>query len=126
MSGAVKKAMESKHAYFNVNVNDDLSIPKVMQKQLAVFSSGICTIGANRALNSFLNQSPYLDSKGCPTYAAPNLINVQSLFSVQQPVCPSSNFTVAMGVQNVGDVSINGNVPVTYTMVIRRSLEQPN
>ncbi len=33
----------NQHAYFNVNVNDDLSIPKVMQKQLAVFSSGICT-----------------------------------------------------------------------------------
>jgi len=104
----------NQHAYFNVNVNDDLTIPKVMQKQLAIFSSGVCTIGANRALNSFLNQSPYLDSKGCPTYAAPDLINVKSLFSVQQPVCPSNNFTVSMGVTNIGDATINGNVPVTF------------
>jgi len=104
----------NQHAYFNVNVNDDLTIPKVMQKQIAIFSTGVCTIGANRALNSFLNQSPFLDSKGCPTYAAPDLVNVKSLLSVTQPVCPSTNFTVTIGVQNIGDATINGNVPVTF------------
>ncbi|MBI1768437.1 MAG: hypothetical protein HYR67_08695, partial [Bacteroidetes bacterium] len=104
----------NQHGYFNVNVNDDLTIPKVMQKQTAIFSTGVCTVTSNRPLNSFLNQSPFLDSKGCPTYASPDLVNVQALFQVQPPTCPNTDFTVTIGVKNQGDVTINTNVPVTF------------
>ena len=104
----------NQHGYFNVNVNDDLTIPKIMQKQTAVFSTGVCTVTSNRPLNSFLNQSPFLDSKGCPTYASPDLVNVQALFKVTPPTCPNTDFIVTVGVKNQGDVTINGNVPITF------------
>ncbi len=42
----------NQHAYFNANVDDSLKIPKIIQKQTAVFSSGVCTVSSNRPLNS--------------------------------------------------------------------------
>ena len=62
----------NQHGYFNVNVNDNLTIPKIQQKHHLVFSENVCTAGKNRPLNSFLNQSPYLNSLGCPKYASPD------------------------------------------------------
>jgi large repetitive protein len=104
----------NQHAYFNVNVNDDLTIPKVVQKHHLIWSNGTCTQGPNRPLNTFLNQTPFLDTRGCPTYASPDLINVKTLFKVNQPTCPDKDFTVTMGVQNIGDVTMIGAVPVTF------------
>src|SRR5690606_4052572 len=46
----------NQHGYFNVNVNDDLTIPIVQQKHHVVFSEDKCGTGENRVLNSFLNQ----------------------------------------------------------------------
>lgn len=104
----------NQHAYFNVNVNDDLTIPKIQQKHHLVFSTGTCTQGPNRPLNTFLNQTPYLDTNGCPTYASPDLVNVAALFKIQPPTCPGNDFTVTVGVRNQGDVSIAGDVPITF------------
>ncbi|HTH57763.1 MAG TPA: gliding motility-associated C-terminal domain-containing protein [Cyclobacteriaceae bacterium] len=104
----------NQHGYFNVNVNDDLTIPKIMQKSWLVWSTGSCTQGPNRPLNTFLNQTPYMDSKGCPTYASPDLVNVQTLLKVTQPTCPDTDFFIQVGVQNVGDIAINGDVPITF------------
>ncbi|MBS1681223.1 MAG: gliding motility-associated C-terminal domain-containing protein [Bacteroidetes bacterium] len=104
----------NQHAYFNVNVNNDLTIPQYMQKSWLVWSTNVCTTGANRPLNAFLNQTPARDSQGCPTYASPNLINVASLLKVEPPTCPDTDFKVTIGVQNIGDATIQGNVPVTF------------
>ena len=54
----------NQHGYFNVNVNDNLTIPKVQQKHHIVFSENVCTTGKNRPLNSFLNQSPFFKFSG--------------------------------------------------------------
>lgn len=104
----------NQHGYFNVNVNDNLSIPRVQQKHHLVFSTNVCTVGANRPLNSFLNQSPYLNSLGCPKYASPDLAYVPNSLTVVPPTCPDGNFTVSFQITNLGDVSLSGTVPITF------------
>ena len=104
----------NQHGYFNVNVNDNLTIPKVQQKHHVVFSENVCTTGKNRPLNSFLNQSPYLNSLGCPKYASPDLAYVPNSLTVQAPTCPAKDFTISFQITNLGDVSLSGTVPITF------------
>ena len=104
----------NQHGYFNVNVNDNLTIPKIQQKHHLVFSENVCTVGKNRPLNSFLNQSPYLNSLGCPKYASPDLAYVQNSLTVQPPTCPNQDFTISFQITNLGDVSLSGTVPITF------------
>ncbi len=92
----------NQHGYFNVNVNDDLTIPKRQQKHHLVFSTGSCTSGPNRPLNGFLNQSPFLNSLGCPTYASPDLAYVDNSLVVNPPTCPDKKFTVSFKITNKG------------------------
>lgn len=103
----------NQHGYFVVNVNDDLTIPRVMQKHHLVFSSGSCTQGPNRPLNKFLNQAPFLDSQGCPTYAAFNL-DFANTPTVDPPQCPDLDFQVSFDITNLGDVALSGEVPVSF------------
>jgi hypothetical protein len=106
----------NQHAYFNVNVNDDLTIPRVQQSHHLIFSTGVCGTGPNRALNSFLNQSAILDSKGCKTYPSADVAFEPSplLINVTPPTCPDQNFTVSFTLKNIGDLALTGNLPVTF------------
>ena len=111
----------NQHGYFNVNVNDDLTIPKRQQKHHLVFSEGECHLPDGtldphpaRPLNSFLNQAPYLDSFGCPTYIAPNLGYVDNSLIVNPPTCPDKKFTVSFKITNKGDAVLSGDVPITF------------
>src|SRR5882762_2609727 len=104
----------NQHGYFVVNVNDDLTIPKVVQAHQLVWSTGSCTQGPNRPLNKFLNQSPFLNSKGCPTYAAVDFSFSSIKPTITPPTCPNVNFTVSLQITNLGDATINGNVPISF------------
>ena len=104
----------NQHGYFNVNVNDDLTIPRIQQKHHLVFSTGSCTTGANRALNTFLNQSPFLDTKGCPTYASPDITYDASSVKITPPTCPDQAFKVSMNIKNIGDLGLSGTLPITF------------
>jgi gliding motility-associated-like protein len=103
----------NQHGYFNVNINDDLTIPRHQQKHHLVFSTGVCTIGDNRPLNTFLNQSPFLNRDGCPTYKSPNLAFVDNSLSVNPPTCPGLTFTISFQITNKGDIGLSGNLPVS-------------
>ncbi|MEQ9300052.1 MAG: LamG domain-containing protein, partial [Cyclobacteriaceae bacterium] len=100
-------------SYFNVNVNDDLTIPIEMQNHTAVFSTDECTDGPNRALNTFLNQAPILEANGCPAFVTPELTILDDL-TITSPQCPSANFEVTFTIQNTGDVELSGLLPVTF------------
>lgn len=106
----------NQYAYFNVNVNDDLTIPQVQQKHHLVFSEDVCGAGENRALNSFLNQSAILDSKGCKTYPSADVAFLAnpSLLNVVPPTCPDQDFIVSFTLQNIGDLDLNGDFPITF------------
>ncbi|MEO7989246.1 MAG: gliding motility-associated C-terminal domain-containing protein [Chryseolinea sp.] len=107
----------NQHGYFNVNVNNDLTIPRVQQKHHLAFSAVPCKVGQNiipRPLNNFLNQSPYLDSKGCQVNVAPDLGFVNNSLVVNSPTCPDQNFTVSFSIENKGDAPISGDLPITF------------
>src|SRR5690606_28650875 len=106
----------NQYGYFNVNVNDDLTIPQVQQKHHLVFSQDVCGTGENRALNSFLNQSAILDSKGCKTYPAADVAFVAnpSLLNIVPPTCPDQDFFVSFSLQNIGDIDLNGDFPISF------------
>jgi len=104
----------NQHGYFNVNINDDLSIPLHQQNPAAVFSTGNCTPGPNRPLNSFLNQAPFINSAGCPIYASPDLSYVSGSLIINPPTCPDQNFTASFQITNLGDVSVSATVPITF------------
>jgi hypothetical protein len=104
----------NQHGYFVVNVNDDLTIPTHLQKHHTVWSIGSCTQGPNRPLNGFLNQSPYLNSDGCPTYASPDILPVINSLTVTAPTCPGQDFTISFRIVNQGDVPLDGLVPISF------------
>ena len=104
----------NQHGYFNVNVNDDLTIPRVQQKHHLVFSTGSCTTGPNRALNTFLNQSPFLDTKGCPTYASPDITFDAASVVINAPTCPDQTFNISVNIRNIGDLGLSGVLPITF------------
>ena len=91
-----------------------LTIPRIQQKHHLVFSTGSCTTGPNRALNTFLNQSPFLDTKGCPTYASPDITYDASSVKITPPTCPDQAFTVSMNIKNIGDLGLSGILPITF------------
>ncbi len=107
----------NQNAYFNVNVNDDLTIPRRQQSTQTIFSLTGCDPSnpqPTRPLNTFLNQSPFLNSLGCPKYASPDLSYVDNSLVINAPTCPETDFTVTFAIENLGDVPVNGNVPVTF------------
>lgn len=104
----------NQHGYFVVNVNDDLTIPRQIQKHHLVFSTGTCTQGPNRPLNKFLNQSPFLNSQGCPQFAGPNITFGTTDPVISVPTCPELNFTVSFDITNLGNVSIAGDIPISF------------
>jgi hypothetical protein len=103
----------NQHGYFNVNINDDLTIPRVQMAHHRVFSVGVCSPGEHRPLNTFLNQSPILTSDGCMSYAAPDL-NFDGNIAVNAPQCPDRNFTVSFDVSNIGDKRMKARLPITF------------
>ncbi|MEQ9287070.1 MAG: hypothetical protein RIG77_09195, partial [Cyclobacteriaceae bacterium] len=103
----------NQHAYFNVNVNDNLTIPVVQQNPGAVFSTNVCTAGPNRPLNTFLNQAPVLNEQGCPSYVSPDLELLDNLMA-DSPQCPDTQFNVSFDVRNSGDIALSNSFPVTF------------
>lgn len=103
----------NQHGYFNVNVNDDLTIPNVQQDPSTIFSTNVCTGGPNRKLNTFLAQSPYLNSQGCPSFSAINLKLVDIAMD-KTYTCMANEFMVTVALVNLGDLPINAQVPITF------------
>ncbi|MEO9853196.1 MAG: hypothetical protein ABJF65_20265, partial [Reichenbachiella sp.] len=103
----------NQHGYFNVNINDDLTIPTNQQDPGKVFSTNVCTTGDNRPLNAFLNQAPYLNETGCPSYISPD-IDLIEITSVGQAQCPEGEFNVTIRIENTGDTDLTGTMPITF------------
>ena len=107
----------NQHGYFNVNINDDLTVPKEQQKHHLAFSEIDCKTGEYKPvkpLNSFLNQSPFLNSSGCPSYASPDIAFDDSSLEIKAPTCPDTDFQVSFSLVNLGDVAINKKIYVSF------------
>jgi hypothetical protein len=114
----------NQHGYFVVNVNDNLTIPRQIQQHHLVYSNNAeCFVDKlSRPLNNFLNQAPYLNSFGCPSYAAPNLSVVPfnpndptaPQLKIDAPTCPDKNIGVTFKFRNKGDVLVSGGLNITF------------
>ena len=107
----------NQHGYFVVNVNDNLTIPIRQQLHSKEFSTTACRpgdpVGPIKPLNKFLNQSPFIDTDGCPAYLAVDLA-YQTQISFTAPTCPNLDFQVQFTITNRGEVSLSGTVPVSF------------
>ena len=106
----------NQHGYYNVNVNDDLTIPAQQQDHTAIFGTVNCDTGLpedNRALNGFLNQSTFLEADGCPSYVSPD-INMAGNIVANPSLCPLTTFDISFDIENTGDTDIFGTLPVTF------------
>ena len=111
------RSVWNQHAYFNVNINDDLTIPKTQQNHSKVLGTQNCVTGGasanNRPLNSFNSQGPIIDATGCPQYAFPDLA-IAGNISTTAATCPNNAFEITFDIENTGDINMTGTIPVTF------------
>ncbi len=111
----------NQHGYYNVNINDDLTIPTEVQDHSVIFSlansceyaDGTTIPFDNRPLNTFLNQAPILNEEGCVEFASPD-IRFEDIISASDALCPDAEITVQFEITNLGDIDISGSLPVSY------------
>ncbi|MDF9797606.1 gliding motility-associated-like protein [Catalinimonas alkaloidigena] len=110
------RALWNQTNYFNVNINDNLSIPKVQQAHHLNFSQ-ICndpSAPASFSLNKFLNQSPRISFCGQLTFPSPKLDFADDGVVITPPVCPDNQFEVRVVFENNGSQAVNKPVPITF------------
>lgn len=107
------RSVWNQHAYYNVNINDDLSIPIVQQNASKPFSTNICTLGPTRPLNNFMSQTTFLDVNGCPSFVSPD-VELISIEWLGHNSCITNSGSVMLVIENSGDYPLSGNLPVTF------------
>lgn len=95
--GIASRRVWNQHAYFNTNINDDLSVP--------VYQQNPHIIGDSLRMNSFLNQ--YFN----PTFPSPD-----GVLSFQNVVCVGDSLDVTLSLCNTGDNVLPPQTPISvYT-----------
>ena len=104
----------NQHAYLNVNIGDDLSVPT--SQNLLVTASADCYSGItgsqNKPLNMFMSQAPLRGTNGCPSFVLPDL-TIGSL-SATTAGCPDTDLDLTFTITNEGDLTVSGILPVTF------------
>nr|WKN36295.1 gliding motility-associated C-terminal domain-containing protein [Tunicatimonas sp. TK19036] len=106
----------NQYAYFNVNINDDLSIPKIPQPHHLSMSQ-LCnnpSATATFSLNKFLNQSPRISYCGNLVFPAPKLDFVGDSTEITPPVCPEQEFQIRLYFENNGDEDVAKPIPISF------------
>ncbi len=97
----------NQYAYFNVNINDDLTIPTQQQLQHKV---GEPVVGTSGPLNIFLKQISPIDTDGNEIYPAADMaLNLDAT----EKFCDKSNVQFDLTIENNGDVNVPSNLPIT-------------
>ena len=107
--------------YFNVNINEDLTIPREIQHHSTVFSVANTCLSYDgssisfpaRPLNTFGIQSTPLDEEGCIVNPAADLDFV-SILRVSGAACILRQVEVQFSITNIGDRNISGSIPISY------------
>jgi hypothetical protein len=92
--GIASRRVWNQHAFFNVNINDDLSVPIHQQNPHLV--------GDGLKMNGFLNQ--YFN----PTFPAPDVV-----LSYQNVACEGDSLLITLRASNIGDNIVAANTPIT-------------
>jgi len=103
-------------AYFNVNVNDDLTIPRFQQYHHLGFAQECNLLAGSTgfSLNKFLNQSPVINYCGNLTFPAANLEFADNPVQVNPSVCPDDRFQVRLRFINTGDEVAFRDIPISF------------
>lgn len=110
------RALWNQTNYFNVNINDNLTVPRIQQPHHLSFSQ-ICNdpnVVPPFALNKFLNQSPRISFCGQLAFPAPRLDFADDGVVVDPPVCPDNQFRVRLIFENNGDQAVNSAIPLSF------------
>jgi gliding motility-associated-like protein len=103
-------------SYFNVNINDNLSVPAVPQSHHLSFSQ-LCNdpSAANSfSLNKFLNQSPRISYCGNLVFPAAKLDFVGDSTRITPPDCPDQEFQIRLFFENNGDEEVKSPIPISF------------
>ncbi len=97
----------NQYAYFNVNINDDLTIPRQQQSQHLL---GAPTAGTTGVLNNFLQQSPMLDDLGNELFPSADL-SISTV--VDASLCVSnSTIDLEITISNNGSSIAPSDIPL--------------
>ncbi len=102
--------------YFNVNINDNLTVPRFQQPHHLNFAQ-ICIDPAapnNFSLNKFLNQSPRITFCGDLAFPAAKLNFPEDAVTITPPICPVDTFQVRLKFQNTGDYAVLQPIPFAF------------
>ncbi len=102
--------------YFNVNINDNLTVPRYQQPHHLNFAQ-ICIDPAapnNFSLNKFLNQSPRITFCGDLAFPAAKLDFPDDAVTITPPICPVDTFQVTLKFQNTGDYAVLQPIPFAF------------
>lgn len=104
----------NQYLYFNVNVNDDLTIPTHQQNHgLQMYGTlGACTGATLRPLNSFLMQETVRDTTGCPVFPVSNIEVVN--FDLVNYNCATHTADVKLGLSNIGSIDAPTGITIGY------------
>ena len=97
----------NQYAYFNVNINDDLTIPRQQQFQHVV---GEPAIGTTGPMNIYLKQISPLDIDANFIFPSPDLVVATT---VDASNCSSGTVDLSMIITNSGDAKAPAGMPVT-------------
>ncbi|WKN43359.1 gliding motility-associated C-terminal domain-containing protein [Tunicatimonas pelagia] len=103
-------------SYFNVNINDDLSVPRFAQPHHLSFSQ-LCndpTAATAFPLNKFLNQSPRISYCGDLVFPAAKLDFAPDSTRIFPPECPNQEFRVRLFFENNGDEEVSSPIPISF------------
>lgn len=107
------RSIWNQYNYFNVNINNNLSIPLQQQQHQVLLSTVTCpyfTCSENRPFNSFLAQSTFLTQEGCPVYPASDVA-----LSIQNNSCNgSSQYNLSLVIENVGVAPSDSGYPIRF------------
>jgi hypothetical protein len=92
--GIASRQVWNQHAYFNTNINDDLSVPRIQQNPHIV--------GDSLRVNSFLNQ--FFN----PTFPAGDAV-----LGLQSVVCMGDSLEISLTFCNTGDNALPANMPIS-------------
>ena len=102
--------------YFNVNINDNLTVPRYQQPHHLNFAQ-ICidpSAPNNFSLNKFLNQSPRITFCGDLAFPAAKLDFPDDAVTITPPICPVDTFQVTLKFQNTGDYAVLQPIPFAF------------
>jgi len=110
------RSVWNQHAYFNVNINDNLSIPRYQQQHHLGFAQECNLLPGGTSgfsLNKYLNQSPKINYCGQLQFPSPRL-DFTAPPEVFPPTCPDARFQVRLRFTNSGDDVVGKPVPIAF------------